>query len=58
MTPIIISFIMLIYWAASSLALGCKLDAGFPILLVGTAMICYVAIKNNQMENPKDRFER
>jgi len=51
MTPIIVSLIMLIYWAGSSLALGCKLDAGFPIILVGTAMICYVAIKNNQMEN-------
>ncbi len=51
MIPIIVSLLMLIYWAGSSPALGCKLDAGFPIVLIGTAMISYVAIKNNQMEN-------
>jgi hypothetical protein len=51
MIPIIISSIMLIYWAGSSLAVGCKLDAGFPIALIGIGMISYVTIKNNQMEN-------
>ena len=49
--PLILSITFLTYWATTSLALGCSLGAGFPIAAIGSAMILFVAIKNNQMEN-------
>jgi len=49
--PLILSITFLTYWATTSLAIGCSLGAGFPFAAIGSAMILFVAIKNNQMEN-------
>ena len=49
--PLILAIAFLTYWAGSSLAMGCRLGANFPFAAIGSAMIIFVAIKNNQMEN-------
>lgn len=48
---LIISASFLTYWAGTSLALGCRLGAGFPFAAIGSAMIFFAAIKSKQMEN-------